>query len=118
MGALVTSAKSSPRSTVLKLLLVAAMGICVVAMLAGAGIPVSRRMCNLSYAVLILSINALVLGLLALVDLCWPWHRPPIALAYGGGQDSMLVSFLVANLLTGAVNILLQPLMISYRVSL
>mmetsp|Transcript_82311 Transcript_82311/g.245464 ORF Transcript_82311/g.245464 Transcript_82311/m.245464 type:complete len:327 (-) Transcript_82311:59-1039(-) len=76
------------------------------------GIAVSRRMCNLPYALLALSINALVLGTLAAVDLLWPRPRPPLPLVYGGVQDSMLVVFLVANLLTGAVNLSVHSLLV------
>mmetsp|Transcript_74914 Transcript_74914/g.231648 ORF Transcript_74914/g.231648 Transcript_74914/m.231648 type:complete len:116 (+) Transcript_74914:1104-1451(+) len=76
------------------------------------GVPVSRRMCNLPYALLTLSVNALVLGSLASVDLLWPRPRPPLPLAYGGVQDSMLVVFLVANLLTGAVNLSVHSLLV------
>merc|ERR1719446_244977 len=69
-------------------------------------------MINLPYAVFVLGVNALVLGLLAFIDLEWPRPRPRLPLVYGGIQDSMFASFLVANLLTGAVNVLFQPLLI------
>merc|ERR1711862_304696 len=74
----------------------------------------SRRLCNLPYVVLILGLNALVLGSLAAVDLFWPLlPRLPLPDVYAGVQESMLVAFLLANLLTGLVNVSGQPLLMS-----
>jgi len=91
---------------------VACLGIGATQALDIVGLPASHRMCNLPYAILVIGVDALVLGLLALVDLYWPWQRRPLPHVYGGVQESMLVAFLVANLLTGAVNVAAQPLLI------
>lgn len=112
LGGLVMDVSCSARSIVQRVLLVAGASLASVAILDAAGLPPSRRMCNLSYSVLIIGVNALVLGTLGLVDLCWLLPRPPVAPAYGGVQDSMLVAFLIANLLTGAVNVASQPLLV------
>jgi len=94
------------------LLWIAGGALAATAVLTAVGLPTSRRMCNLPYATFVLGVNALVLGLLAFIDLHWPRPRPRLPLAYGGVQDSMLASFLAANLLTGVVNVFLQPLLI------
>jgi len=95
-----------------RMLLFALGGFAITAALDALGVPVSHRMCNLPYATFVLGVNALVMGLLAWIDLEWPRPRPPLPLVYGGIQDSMFATFLLANLLTGAVNVLLQPLLI------
>lgn len=111
IGSFVANPLSSPYRVARGLLLLAAAGVGTAVALSMAGLPASHRMCNLPYAAFVLGIDALVLGLLAMVDLYWPWPRPPLPLVYGGVQDSMLVAFLLANLLTGAVNMLVQPLL-------
>lgn len=88
-----------------RLLLVAALGIGSAQILDQMGARVSHRICNLPYAALILGVNALVLGLLAFTDLYWPWPRRPMPHVYGGVQESMLATFLLANILTGLINL-------------
>lgn len=94
-----------------RLLLLAALGVGVAQVLDVWGMRASHRMCNLPYAALVLGVDALVLGLLAALDLYWPWPRRPMPHVYGGVQDSMLAAFMAANLLTGAVNVTMQPLL-------
>lgn len=84
----------------------------LVTVLGAGGLQVSRRMCNLPYVALILSVNCFVLGLLAAFDLICSRPRPSLPLFYKGAQDSMLTGFLLANLLTGLVNLSLQPLFV------
>lgn len=95
-----------------RMLAFAAGSLAVVGALSLYGLPVSRRMCNLPYVMFVLGVNAMVLGLLAWIDLVSLRPRPKLPLVYGGIQDSMFAAFMVANLLTGAVNLLLQPLLI------
>jgi len=95
-----------------RLLLVAFLGIGSAQAFEMLGIRVSHRICNLPYAGLTLGVNSLVLGLLAFTDLYWPWPRRPMPHVYGGVQESMLATFLLANLLTGAVNLSSRPLLI------
>jgi len=115
LGALARPGPVHPAAQVVgALLVVAAACAAAVWLLASPllGVGVSRRMCNLPYALLALSVNATVLGSLALVDLLLPRPRPPLPLTYGGVQDSMLIVFLVANLLTGAVNLSVHSLLV------
>lgn len=111
LGAEIKSARHA-RDRAKRLLVFAGASLAFTACLEAVGIPTSRRMCNLPYAVFVLGVNALVLGLLAWIDLDWPRPRPQLPLVYGGIADSMFVSFLAANLLTGAVNMFFQPLLI------
>ena len=71
-------------------------------------------MCNLPYVLFILSLNCWVLALLACVDLLAGRPRTPMSPSLAGVQDSMLPVFLLANLLTGAVNVAFQPLMVPF----
>lgn len=99
---------------VLQLFLLAAAGYFVNLTLSFAGLEASRRMCNLPYVLFTVSLNAWVLALLGSVDLLAGRPRTAMSLSVAGVQDSMLPVFLFANLLTGAVNLLLQPLMVPF----
>ncbi|CAK0851997.1 unnamed protein product [Prorocentrum cordatum] len=112
LGALIRHRAYQAASRKLALLAAAAGGLAVTWCLEALGVAVSRRMCNLPYCVLTLAVNALVLGGLAAVDLLWPGSRPKMPSVYTGVQDSMLVTFLAANLCTGVVNLQIQPLLV------
>merc|ERR1712150_350640 len=112
------SAKEHADGTARNLLGVAFLGICGAQVLDTVGLPPSHRMCNMTYIVFVLGMSGLVLGLMAHLDLYWPWPRPELPHVYGGIQDSMLVTFLVSNLLTGAVNLTMQPLLMPPWVAL
>jgi len=119
LGSLVASKTRLAQRTTWFLIVIAGLGFSATALFSTIGIIVSRRMCNVSYVTFIMGINALVLALLALVDLYWPFaERASMPSAYGGVQDSMLVVFLLANLLTGAVNVSAQPLLVPAWASL
>jgi len=72
--------------------------------------PVSRRACNASYVLWILSLNvqSVFLGLLPLI-IAKKHSVPPLLQAI---NNSMLPTFLLANLLTGGVNILMDTLQV------
>jgi len=106
-----TQRQREAHGTARRLLMVAGGALGVAQVLDFAGLPASHRMCNLAYAVLVIGVDALVLGTLAFLDLYWPWTRRPLPHVYGGVQESMLVAFLLGNLLTGAVNVAAQPLL-------
>eukprot|EP00927_Polykrikos_kofoidii_P047771 TRINITY_DN42054_c0_g1_i1.p1 TRINITY_DN42054_c0_g1~~TRINITY_DN42054_c0_g1_i1.p1 ORF type:complete len:518 (-),score=31.18 TRINITY_DN42054_c0_g1_i1:262-1737(-) len=114
LGSLTLSSSLGGHAVAVGLFAVAGFGIGVAAFCDfGLGLPASRRLCNLPYAALILGTNALVLGLLAAVDLGWPvFPRLPMPVAYLAISDSMLTVFLAANLLTGLVNTISQPLFV------
>ncbi|XP_078440935.1 transferases, transferring acyl groups [Wolffia australiana] len=63
---------------------------------------VSRRMCNLSYVVLVLAQNFQVLSIMTMSDLV-PGKKP--SLLEEAIDQNLLAVFLLANLLTGAVNL-------------
>mmetsp|Transcript_34409 Transcript_34409/g.102212 ORF Transcript_34409/g.102212 Transcript_34409/m.102212 type:complete len:496 (-) Transcript_34409:77-1564(-) len=111
-------AQQDSRGIARRLLVIAAAGVGGAWLLDLAGLPASHRLVNLTYCVLIVGVDALVLGLLAFEDLYWPWQRRPLPLVYGGVQDSMLMAFLLANLLTGAVNVSMQPLLMPWWAAL
>lgn len=94
-----------------RLMLISAIAGSMTAALDVVGVRVSRRLCNLPYALLILSINSFVLATLALVDLSVSQPRPMLPLPYGGVQASMLATFIAANLMTGVVNLSTSPLL-------
>uniref|UniRef100_A0A7S1A462 Uncharacterized protein n=1 Tax=Noctiluca scintillans TaxID=2966 RepID=A0A7S1A462_NOCSC len=94
-----------------RLMLISATAGSMAAALDVVGVRVSRRLCNLPYALLILSINSFVLATLALVDLSVSQPRPTLPLPYGGVQASMLATFIAANLMTGVVNLSTSPLL-------
>eukprot|EP00811_Abedinium_folium_P005910 NODE_15439_length_1050_cov_3.656555.p1 GENE.NODE_15439_length_1050_cov_3.656555~~NODE_15439_length_1050_cov_3.656555.p1 ORF type:complete len:292 (-),score=89.60 NODE_15439_length_1050_cov_3.656555:174-965(-) len=112
LGSLLARKGGSARRTAGILLFVACLGRVAVAVCAASGLPPSRRMCNLPYAALVIGLVVQVMASLAFIDLVWPRPCPPLASAYGAIQNSMLVSFLAANLLTGAVNLALRPLLV------
>lgn len=99
---------------VLQLFLLATAGYSMNLMLSFAGLEASRRMCNLPYVSFIVSLNAWVLALLGSVDLLAGRPRTAMSLSVAGVSDSMLPVFLFANLLTGAVNLVLQPLLVPF----
>lgn len=71
---------------------------------------VSRRMCNLAYVTLVLAVNLQVLALFLLSD-CLPGSKTTVLEeAY---NRNLLATFLVANLLTGLVNLLVDTLFAS-----
>jgi len=111
LGACLQS-RLQPSSVACALLATSVGSFTATEMLAAAGVLVSRRMCNLPYALFVIGINALVLGLLALLDLRWPVPRVPMPSAYAGVQASMFATFLVANLCTGVINLAMQPLLV------
>jgi len=111
LGSLISSSTKPPHLITWRVLMLAFCGIGTALLLDTIGMPPSHRMCNLTYSVFIVGINALVLGSLAVLDLYWPWQRQPLPSIYGGVQDSLLATFLLANLLTGAINVTMQPLL-------
>lgn len=70
--------------------------------------PVSRRACNASYILWMLGLNAQSLALLSIATAALPTQPlPPLLQAI---NDTMLPTFLVANVLTGAVNIVIDTM--------
>jgi len=114
LGSMLRSVNGPASNTLAILILVVVSSACALLLLQMLGMNVSRRFCNLPYAMLTISINAMVLGSLALVDLCWPRPRPELPLAFAGVQSSQFAVFLAANLLTGLVNISMQPLLVPW----
>ncbi|CAE7752884.1 unnamed protein product [Symbiodinium microadriaticum] len=112
LGSLLRDRSASARLTVLRLLAISFSGGFSTYLLSLAGIAVSRRLCNLPYVLHILSLNAWVLAWLALTDLAADRPRPPLSLTLAAVSESMLAVFLFANLLTGVVNLTLQPLLL------
>merc|ERR1712194_593635 len=108
----VTKSADSPTWTVRKLFGTAAACLLAAHLLDACGLPASHRMCNLTYVILSMGGNALTLGILATADLKVPWVRRPMPFAYLGVQESMLATFLLANVLTGFTNLVLQPLVV------
>ncbi|CAI9096437.1 OLC1v1032588C1 [Oldenlandia corymbosa var. corymbosa] len=76
---------------------------------------VSRRMCNLAYVALVLAINLQVLAMLTLSDLI-PGSR--ISLLEEAFNQNLLASFLLANVLTGLVNLSVNTLFVSSTTAL
>ncbi|KAL0905564.1 hypothetical protein M5K25_023994 [Dendrobium thyrsiflorum] len=68
---------------------------------------VSRRMCNLSYVTFVLALNLQVLSVLMLSDFV-PVQRP--LLLEEVFNQNLLVSFLLANVLTGLINLSIDTL--------
>mmetsp|Transcript_71964 Transcript_71964/g.188604 ORF Transcript_71964/g.188604 Transcript_71964/m.188604 type:complete len:493 (-) Transcript_71964:166-1644(-) len=119
LGSLCAGPRKEDSHTVARRLMITAVaGIGGAWLLDLVGLPASHRMVNLTYCVLVIGVDALVLGLLALEDLFWPWQRRKLPLVYGGVQDSMLTAFLLANVLTGAVNVSMQPLLMPWWAAL
>ncbi|GAB2209413.1 hypothetical protein Droror1_Dr00026627 [Drosera rotundifolia] len=71
---------------------------------------VSRRMCNLAYVVLVLAINFQVLGILMVSDYSDGAKLTTMEHAF---DLNLLGSFLVANVLTGLVNLFVETLFVS-----
>jgi len=112
LGSLLRDRSVSARLTVLRLLAISFSGGLLTYLLSLAGIAVSRRLCNLPYVLHILSLNAWVLAWLAFADLAAEHPRPPLSLTLAAVSESMLAVFLFANLLTGVVNLTMQPLLL------
>ena len=70
--------------------------------------PVSRRSCNAAYVLWMLALNAQSLALLAAVAAALPGQPLPRLLQ--AVNDSMLPVFLVANVLTGGVNLVMDTM--------
>ncbi|XP_027081207.1 uncharacterized protein At4g17910 isoform X1 [Coffea eugenioides] len=71
---------------------------------------VSRRMCNLAYVTLVLALNLQVLAILTLSDYI-PGNR--ISILEEAFNRNLLASFLLANVLTGLVNLSIDTLFVS-----
>ncbi|XP_031098352.1 uncharacterized protein At4g17910 isoform X2 [Ipomoea triloba] len=71
---------------------------------------VSRRMCNLAYVTLVLAQNLQVLGIIMLSDYI-PRHK--LSALEEAFDQNLLASFLLANVLTGLVNLSVDTLFVS-----
>ncbi|XP_019190986.1 PREDICTED: uncharacterized protein At4g17910 isoform X2 [Ipomoea nil] len=71
---------------------------------------VSRRMCNLAYVTLVLAQNLQVLGIIMLSDYT-PRHK--LSALEEAFNQNLLASFLLANVLTGLVNLSVDTLFVS-----
>ncbi|KAL3497812.1 hypothetical protein ACH5RR_040544 [Cinchona calisaya] len=76
---------------------------------------VSRRMCNLAYVALVLALNLQVLAILMLSDYI-PGNR--ISILEEAFNQNLLASFLLANVLTGLVNLSVDTLSVSSAAAL
>ena len=73
--------------------------------------PVSRRACNAAYILWMLGLNAQSLALLSMATGALPTQPlPPLLQAV---NDTMLPTFLIANVLTGAVNIVIDTMKVN-----
>jgi phosphatidylinositol glycan class W len=70
----------------------------------------SRRAVNLPYVISMIAVNTFVMISLVLLDLARGNREVYISACLNGIQSSMLVYFLVANVLTGVTNVVGQPL--------
>jgi phosphatidylinositol glycan class W len=96
------------RSRVLRLAQVAALTLCSAAAAHALAAPVSRRQANLAFVLWALGLNQLLLALFAGVDLLSARPQPaPLAERTSRHQ---LATFLLANALTGAVNLAMRTL--------
>ncbi|XP_030502193.2 uncharacterized protein At4g17910 [Cannabis sativa] len=71
---------------------------------------VSRRMCNLAYVTMVFAVNLQVLGILMLSDFIPGRKTSVLELAY---NQNLLATFLLANVLTGLVNLSVNTLFAS-----
>ncbi|KAK3041575.1 hypothetical protein RJ639_000709, partial [Escallonia herrerae] len=70
----------------------------------------SRRMCNLAYVTLVLASNLQVLAIAMLSD-CVPGHK--VSVLEKAFDQNLLGSFLLANVLTGLINLFVDTLFVS-----
>jgi phosphatidylinositol glycan class W len=70
--------------------------------------PASRRLTNAAYVLFVTGANLFTLAGFSLVGACWRHHPLPPLLSFINRQQ--LVVFLVANVLTGLVNLSLDTL--------
>ncbi|KAF3788523.1 Uncharacterized protein EJ110_NYTH07899 [Nymphaea thermarum] len=75
---------------------------------------VSRRMCNLAYVTLVLAQNFQVLAILMLSDVL----RSNLLLLEEAFDQNLLAAFLLANILTGLINLTIDTLFVSSAMAL
>ncbi|XP_031503469.1 uncharacterized protein At4g17910 isoform X2 [Nymphaea colorata] len=75
---------------------------------------VSRRMCNLAYVTLVLAQNFQVLAILMLSDVL----RSNLLVLEGAFDQNLLAAFLLANILTGLINLTIDTLFVSSAMAL
>ncbi|XP_062073592.1 uncharacterized protein At4g17910 [Humulus lupulus] len=76
---------------------------------------VSRRMCNLAYVTMVFAVNLQVLGILMLSDFIPGRNTSVLEQAY---NQNLLATFLLANVLTGLVNLSVNTLFASWTTAL
>lgn len=77
------------------------------------GIPPSRKMANITYVLYVISIVLQPLALFILIDLLVLPRSRPLLATISGERNSQLMVFLLANLLTGFVNLVVPTLFVS-----